>query len=113
MPGLSVVGNTVWLSGESGSIFKSTDRGLTWTQLASGTDVMIDAISFADPDHGWASSVQRKLLHSSDGGSTWTEQKIDAFLPGCPPSADLIWEALTALVEGRPLKLTYDLIKFD
>ena len=37
--------------------------------------------------------------------------KIDAFLPGCPPSADLIWEALTALVEGRPLNLTYDLDK--
>lgn len=39
--------------------------------------------------------------------------KIDHFLPGCPPSADLIWEAVTALVEGRPLNLTYDLIKFD
>jgi NAD-reducing hydrogenase small subunit len=39
--------------------------------------------------------------------------KVDYFLPGCPPSADLIWEAVTALVEGRPLKLTYDLIKFD
>ncbi len=39
--------------------------------------------------------------------------KIDHFLPGCPPSADLIWEALTALVEGRPLNLTYDMIKFD
>jgi NAD-reducing hydrogenase small subunit len=39
--------------------------------------------------------------------------KIDAFLPGCPPSADLIWEAVTALVEGRPANLSYDLIKFD
>jgi len=39
--------------------------------------------------------------------------RIDAFLPGCPPSADLIWEALTALIEGRPLNLTYDLIKYD
>ncbi len=39
--------------------------------------------------------------------------KIDAFLPGCPPSADLIWEAVTALVQGRPLNLTYELIKFD
>jgi len=39
--------------------------------------------------------------------------KIDHFLPGCPPSADLIWEAVTALVEGRPIDLTYDLIKFD
>jgi len=39
--------------------------------------------------------------------------KVDYFLPGCPPSADLIWEAVTALVEGRPLNLTYDLVKFD
>jgi NAD-reducing hydrogenase small subunit len=39
--------------------------------------------------------------------------KIDHFLPGCPPSADLIWEAVTALVEGRPVNLSYDLIKFD
>lgn len=39
--------------------------------------------------------------------------KIDYFLPGCPPSSDLLWEALTALVENRPLNLTYELIKFD
>ena len=39
--------------------------------------------------------------------------KVDAFLPGCPPAADLIWEALTALVEGRPLNLSYRLIKYD
>lgn len=39
--------------------------------------------------------------------------KIDAFLPGCPPSADLIWEAVTALVQGRPINLTYELVKFD
>ena len=39
--------------------------------------------------------------------------KVDYFLPGCPPSADIIWESLTAIVEGRPLNLTYDMIKFD
>jgi NAD-reducing hydrogenase small subunit len=39
--------------------------------------------------------------------------KIDYFLPGCPPSGDAIWEAVTALVEGRPLSLTYTLIKYD
>jgi NAD-reducing hydrogenase small subunit len=39
--------------------------------------------------------------------------KIDYFLPGCPPSAELIWKALVALVEGKPLELTYDLVKFD
>ncbi len=39
--------------------------------------------------------------------------KVDYFLPGCPPPADLIWEALTALLEGRQLKLTYEIIKYD
>ena len=32
--------------------------------------------------------------------------KVDAFLPGCPPSADLIWATVTALLEGRPLEST-------
>ena len=39
--------------------------------------------------------------------------KIDYFLPGCPPSADLIWDALLALVTGRELKLEYKTFKFD
>jgi NAD-reducing hydrogenase small subunit len=27
---------------------------------------------------------------------------VDVFLPGCPPSADLIYETVVALIEGRP-----------
>ena len=29
--------------------------------------------------------------------------KIDGFLPGCPPKADLLWEALQLLMAGRSL----------
>ncbi len=39
--------------------------------------------------------------------------KIDYYLPGCPPRADLIWEALVALVTGNELKLPYEVVKFD
>jgi NAD-reducing hydrogenase small subunit len=39
--------------------------------------------------------------------------KIDYFLPGCPPSADTLWEALVALLQGKPLKLDYGLVKYD
>jgi NAD-reducing hydrogenase small subunit len=39
--------------------------------------------------------------------------KIDYFLPGCAPRADLIWEALVALVTGNELKLPYEVVKFD
>jgi NAD-reducing hydrogenase small subunit len=38
---------------------------------------------------------------------------VDYHLPGCPPSADLIWKALVALLEGKPLDLSYGLLKFD
>jgi NAD-reducing hydrogenase small subunit len=39
--------------------------------------------------------------------------KIDYFLPGCPPSADTIWEGLVALINGKPLSFPYELIKYD
>jgi NAD-reducing hydrogenase small subunit len=39
--------------------------------------------------------------------------KIDYFLPGCPPSADLIYSALVALITGNEMKLPYEVIKYD
>lgn len=39
--------------------------------------------------------------------------KIDYFLPGCPPRADLIWQAMVALITGDELKLPYEIVKFD
>ena len=39
--------------------------------------------------------------------------RIDYHLPGCPPTAELIWDALYALVTGDPLKLPYEVVKFD
>lgn len=39
--------------------------------------------------------------------------KIDYHLPGCPPSADTLWEALVALLTDKPVELPYELIKYD
>ena len=39
--------------------------------------------------------------------------KIDYFLPGCPPSADVFWAFLTALLEGREPALSYELVHYD
>lgn len=39
--------------------------------------------------------------------------KIDYMLPGCPPSADVLWAALTALLRGEEPRLTPELIKYD
>jgi NAD-reducing hydrogenase small subunit len=39
--------------------------------------------------------------------------KIDYHLPGCPPPAEAIWQTLAALLAGRPVDLSYELIKYD
>jgi NAD-reducing hydrogenase small subunit len=39
--------------------------------------------------------------------------KIDYHLPGCPPSADAIWQAVVALLNNKPLDLPYELLKYD
>lgn len=39
--------------------------------------------------------------------------KIDYFLPGCPPRADLIWNAMVALITGDEMNLPYEVVKFD
>ncbi len=39
--------------------------------------------------------------------------KVDYFIPGCPPPADALWEALVALLSGKPVELPYTLLKYD
>lgn len=40
--------------------------------------------------------------------------RIDGFLPGCPPRADLLWEALNLLIAGRGLdELSFRNVYYD
>ncbi len=38
---------------------------------------------------------------------------IDHFVPGCPPSADVLWTVIQALLEGRTPELTGSLLRYD
>jgi len=39
--------------------------------------------------------------------------RIDWHVPGCPPPADALWAALTALLAGEPAELPPGLIRYD
>jgi len=39
--------------------------------------------------------------------------RIDYHLPGCPPTAELIWLALHAIILEDEMQLPYEVIKFD
>ncbi len=39
--------------------------------------------------------------------------KVDYYLPGCPPSADVFWMFLTDLIAGQEPSLPYELVHYD
>lgn len=39
--------------------------------------------------------------------------KIDYYMPGCPPTADVFWDTLTSVIKGQGFDLPVDLIKYD
>jgi photosystem II stability/assembly factor-like uncharacterized protein len=44
----------------------------TWTAATSGTTNTLGAVSFPNETEGWAAGAFGTLLHSTDGGNTWT-----------------------------------------
>lgn len=61
-----------------GRIRKTTDGGRNWTELPL-PDEVIEGISFADRDNGWAVGAYDYVIHTSDGGATWQRQAAGQF----------------------------------
>jgi len=71
---------TGWIAGDGGSIFRTTDGGLSWKRLESGTSADIHQIGFVDWNHGWAvgqtSTAGSVVLMTADGGRTWRRKEM-------------------------------------
>ena len=67
---------TGWVTGEHGTLLKTTDGGDTWTAVLGGEagspDEQIHALRFLDATHGWAVQGRSKLLRTADG-ENWEE----------------------------------------
>ena len=67
---------TGWIVGFE--IYQTTDGGAHWTrQWESGGETLLDAVSFADAKNGWATGYGGVVLHTTNGGRTWTPQSAD------------------------------------
>jgi photosystem II stability/assembly factor-like uncharacterized protein len=62
--------NTGVAVGSEGRIIKTTNAGLTWTIVNSGTIQNIRSIEFVNENIGWAGTAGA-LLKTVDGGNTW------------------------------------------
>ena len=62
-----------WAGSLTGKIFRSTNSGVSWTQMNSGqsTSNFMTAIQFLDTQTGYASCSGGEMLKSTDGGLTW------------------------------------------
>jgi len=71
----AVYGNTIWFGTDKGRIFKSNDKGLTWTVTQSPSlDFALDSFTFSDASKGLMMTYDPvKLFNTIDGGTTWNE----------------------------------------
>ncbi len=77
--GLAPVGRrTAWVSGDSGGVWRTTDRGRTWrdvTPAGSTADTLYRDIEATDARHAVLLAIgegeDSKILRTDDGGATW------------------------------------------
>lgn len=72
--GLARAGERVVAVGQRGHIVWSDDRGDTWQQAQVPVSSDLVAVHFPDARHGWAVGHDAVVLHTQDGGQTWTLQ---------------------------------------
>ncbi|MCP4716523.1 MAG: hypothetical protein GY868_15490 [Deltaproteobacteria bacterium] len=67
--------DTIWISGNYGTVMATTDGGATWNKQVTGVKEMLGSICFVDGVIGWAAGVKGTVVHTSDGGKTWAQQQ--------------------------------------
>ena len=71
---LAKAGERIVAVGLRGHIVISDDGGKQWKQAASPVSSDLLAVSFPSPKQGWAVGHGGVVLHSADGGATWSRQ---------------------------------------
>lgn len=76
-------GTQVWVGGTAGTLYHSTDSGLTWTKIvpaAAGEKLRSDIshIDFSDPQTGAVTAANGETWLTSDGGQTWRRKSDSA-----------------------------------
>lgn len=71
-----IFGETAWAVGEFGGLFRSDDKGATFTRVLPEKDSAWNAISFRG-QNGLVVGEFGSMIRSNDGGSTWTEVKTE------------------------------------
>ena len=90
------------------------DGGRTWIVSSTPSRLPLDAMSFADDEHGWAVGAMGIVLATDDGGRTWRVQRAGggraAFLGLFCREGDVPWELLARLAGDEGYLSVVDLV---
>ena len=66
--------NNLWVAGNYGIIFHSSDGGKNWASQNSGIKTLLTDGTFIDSKNGWIVGIDGVIIHTGDGGATWVKQ---------------------------------------
>lgn len=79
----SRIGTKIIAVGQWGHVVQSKDEGVTWTQARTvPTRETLTSVSFIDENNGWAVGHGATIIHTTDGGNTWSRQMFRPDLGG-------------------------------
>lgn len=72
---IAYTGQRLIAVGERGNIVASRD-GIRWAQVAVPVRSTLTGLSFVDDKNGWAVGHDATIIHTADGGQTWSLQQF-------------------------------------
>ncbi|MCE1165013.1 MAG: YCF48-related protein, partial [Bacteroidetes bacterium] len=66
--------NTGFVCGRAGLLYKSTDKGLNWTQISGNTLSSLFRMYFLNSNTGWAYGSSGTIIKTTNGGMNWNVQ---------------------------------------
>jgi photosystem II stability/assembly factor-like uncharacterized protein len=72
--GIAMAGDRLICVGQRGHILYSDNQGKSWTQADVPVSSDLTAVNFPTAQKGWAVGHDGVVLHSNDGGVTWSKQ---------------------------------------
>lgn len=78
-----VSADTGYIAGDSCTLLKTTDGGVTWVALHPNlpADLDLKSVYFIDANHGWICGEYIMPLFTIDGGLTWDTGTLGGFVP--------------------------------